>query len=134
MEKELQKAPWEIIHLLRSNGLLAKKENMDQVHRYLIECCKRIWLLIPDKGSRNGVLAAEQYLNGEIPWEEAMKTDYCSEASAFLFDQRDSTDPYVADHIDSVRNHLESCELLLCPPQKIDNIHELLKEAAYFAN
>jgi len=134
MEEELSKPPWEIIYLLNSKGLLKKKENMDQVHRYLVECAKRIWILIPDSGSRKGVLAAEQFLNGLIDWETAYEADWYSEASAFLFDYSESTEPKVKAYVGLIAAKLSDCEELLCPPETIDNIQELLKNAAYFAN
>ncbi|GAB5387022.1 MAG: hypothetical protein Alis3KO_41450 [Aliiglaciecola sp.] len=134
MEKHLSKPPWEIIYLLKSKGVLEKKENMDQIQRYLVECCKRIWILIPDSGSRKGVLAAEQFLNGEILWETAYETDWYSEASAFLFDYSDPTEPQVKKYVNAVAAQLSEYEELLCPPQKISNIQGLLKDAAYFAN
>lgn len=130
----MSKPPWEIIYLLKSKGTLEKKENMDQIQRYLIECCKRIWTLIPDSGSRKGVLAAEQFLNGDIGWETAYETDWYSEASAFLFDYSEPTEPEVKSYINAISSNLPEYEALLYPPQKISNIQGLLRDAAYFAN
>ena len=40
----------------------------------------------------------------------------------------------MSKYIDAVNENQAEYEALLCPPSKIHNIHELLKDAAYFAN
>ena len=60
--QECKESSWEIIFLLRENGYLKDPESMTMIQKYLLECCRRIWDLIPDSGSRKGVEAAEKTL------------------------------------------------------------------------
>ena len=109
---------------------------MDQVHLYLIKCSRRIWGLIPDIGSRKGIEAAENYLNGIITQEEAYKADWPSEASAFLFDYSDASDKKINLYTNTVISNISKYESILVPPQEIkpETVQSLLKNAAYFAN
>ncbi len=83
-----------------------------------------------------GVEAGEKYCRGEIAWEEARKTDWHSEASAFLFDYNDENDPNVASFVAQVTQGRDKIERLLVPGSSSEgqSVRELLKDAAYFAN
>ncbi|MEL7536218.1 MAG: hypothetical protein AAFM91_04060 [Pseudomonadota bacterium] len=107
------------------------------IHQYLLACCRRIWILLPDKGSRMGVMAAERYYQGKLSWQQVLEIDYQSEASAFLFDYCTSDDwPTIAGYVEEVNRSIQEAASLLVPPRPlhVDSIADLLKDAAYFAN
>ncbi len=83
-----------------------------------------------------GVEAGEKYCRGEIAWEEARKTDWHSEASAFLFEYNDENHPEVASFVAQVTQDHDKIERLLVPTSSYheQSVRELLKDAAYFAN
>lgn len=83
-----------------------------------------------------GIEAGEKYCSGEISWEEALKTDWYSEASAFLFDYNDEGDPNVASYVELISQDRDNLERLLVPPNSFgeQSVRELLRDAAYFAN
>ena len=83
-----------------------------------------------------GVEAGEKYCRGEMDWEEARRTDWHSEASAFLFDYNDEANPEVASFVAQVTQDRGSIERLLVPACSFEeqSVRELLKDAAYFAN
>lgn len=128
-----KKSACEIVLELKLGGYLSANEDMNAVHRYLLECCRRIWVLLPDEGSRNGVVAGEEYLRGRISWEQARKYDYGSEGSAFMFDYAEEGDQRVYEHINQ---NISSIHSLLVPPFDIADVsaNRLLIDAAYFAN
>jgi len=134
--QECKESSWEIIFLLRENGYLKDPESMTMIQKYLLECCRRIWDLIPDSGSRKGVEAAEKLCRGEISWNVAIDTDWYSEGSAFLFEYGKDTDPEIAYYIGQINLQRTTIGSLLVPPTYMGsiNIRELLMEAAYFAN
>ena len=133
---ECEESSWEIIFILRANGFLQDPESMTIIHKYFLECCRRIWDLIPDSGSRKGVEAAEKLCRGEISWDVAIDTDYYSEGSAFLFEYGKDTDPEIAYYIGQINLQRTTIGSLLVPPTYMGSIdiRELLMEAAYFAN
>ncbi len=83
-----------------------------------------------------GVEAGEKYCKGEVAWEEVRRADWHSEASAFLFDFNDETDPGVALYVAQVKQKRDKYERLLVPSSSYDQqtVRELLRDAAYFAN
>lgn len=83
-----------------------------------------------------GVEAGEKYCRGEMTWAEARKTDWHSEASAFLFDYGDEDNPEIASFVAQVSQDRNEIERLLVPAFSFDEqpVRELLKDAAYFAN
>ena len=127
---------WEVIFLLKENGHLDDPICMNIIHKYFLECCRRIWNLIPASGSRKGVKAAEKYCNGKISWKEASKMDWYSEASAFMYEMSDESDSEVSKYINQIEVIRDSVGDLLVPPQKVASadIKLLLMDAAYFAN
>ena len=134
--KKYYESAWELIFLLKENGHLKDTESMMLIHRYFLECCRRIWILLPDSGSKKGVEAAEKYCSGEISWDEAYEVDWYSEASAFLFEQRKETDLAISHYIDEVKARKGEIGSMLVPPREIasSEIKDLLTDAAYFAN
>lgn len=117
-------------------GHLRDSAEASSVHKYLLACCRRIWPLIPDSGSRMGVEAGERFCRGEIAWEEAREADWHSEASAFLFDYNDENHPEVASFVSQVIQDRDKIERLLIPASSFreESVRELLKDAAYFSN
>ena len=133
---ECKNSAWMFIFYLREGGHLEDPRSMQIIHKYLLECCRRIWDLLPDEGSRKGVEAAEKYCRGEITWEQASETDWHSEGSAFLFEYREDSDPDLIEHIGQINLKRTTVGRLLVPPVYMGgiDIKELLKAAAYFAN
>jgi hypothetical protein len=119
-----------------STANLRRGEEVTSIQKYLLACCRRIWPLIPDSGSRRGVAAGEKYCRGEFTWEGVQEADWYSEASAFLFDYFDENDPQVASFIAQVSQDRDKIERLLVPAYSFhqQSVRELLKDAAYFAN
>jgi len=127
---------WQLIFRLKEDGHLDDEESMMLIHKYLLECCRRIWSLLPDSGSRKGVEAAEKYCSGKISWSEASEMDWYSEASAFLFENGDDTDPDISQYLCQINSKKEEIGNLLVPPREIVSagVKDLLMDAAYFAN
>ena len=136
IDQECKESAWEIIYLLREGGHLQDSGSMTIIQKYLLECCRRIWVLLPDSGSRKGVEAAEKLCRGEISWEKAVETDWYSEGSAFLFEYAKDSAPEVAEYIGQINLQRTTIGRLLVPPVYMGtiDIKELLMEAAYFAN
>ena len=136
VNQECEESAWEIIYLLRENDHLKDPSSMTIIQKYLLECCRRIWELIPDSGSRKGVEAAEKLCRGEISWDEAMVTDWYSEGSAFLFEYGNETDPEISEYISQINLQRTTIGNLLVPPVYMGSvdIKDLLMDAAYFAN
>lgn len=87
-----------------SDGV-ARHETNDQLvhlHQYLLLCARRIWPLLPEEGSRMGIIAAESYYKGEIDWAKAYEADWHSEGSAFLFDYGDAADEFVIKNVQAI--------------------------------
>jgi hypothetical protein len=107
-----------------------------RIHRYLIACCRRIWRLLPDKGSRLGIEVAERFVEGEASVRKLRKTAWYAEESAFTIDY-DTDPPAVQRWIEQTRA-IARHELaaLLYPPDLADelDIRRLLMRAAYFAH
>jgi hypothetical protein len=106
------------------------------LHRYYLTCCRRILLLLPEQGSRDGVEMGEQFLNGAVSAEALSKFNWHTEAAAFGFDYNthpEYTDPLVAEVRALSKGELRS---MLHPPEIADEIEprELLTRAAYFAD
>jgi hypothetical protein len=131
-----KKSACEIVLELKLGGYLSANEDMNAVHRYLLECCRRIWVLLPDEGSRNGVVAGEKYLRGMINWGQTRKYDYDSEGSAFMFDYAEEGDQRVDEHIRHINQNIVLIRNLLVSPFDIADVSakRLLIDAAYFAN
>ena len=136
VDQVCEESSWEVIYLLRELGHLKDPESMTIIQKYLLECCRRIWELLPDSGSRKGVEAAEKLCRGEISWEDAMETDWYSEGAAFLFEYGKDTDPEISEYIGQINLQRTTIGRLLVPPVYMGeiDIKELLMEAAYFAN
>ncbi|MEN7344377.1 MAG: hypothetical protein AAAFM81_15605 [Pseudomonadota bacterium] len=135
---------WEHVYRLQDvdgvftvvTGGLRDSAEVSSVHKYLLACCRRIWPLIPESGSRMGVEAGEKYCRGEISWKEARETDWHSEGSAFIFAYNEDDDPAVAPYIAQISQDRAAIERLLVPASSFasQSVRELLTDAAYFAN
>jgi hypothetical protein len=103
-----------------------------KLHRYYVACCRAIWPLLPQQGSREGVEVAERYLDGEATREELLKVDYEVEGAAFNLDYH--VNPrgirlWVKAARGISKNKLRS---MLHPVQAVSR--ELLTRAAYFVD
>jgi len=136
VNQDCKESSWEIVYLLRENGHLKDPESMNIIQKYFLECCRRIWPLLPDSGSRKGVEAAEKLCLGQISWEVAMDSDWYSEGSAFLFEYGKESDPEISEYIGQINLQRTIISRLLVPPVYMGgiDIKELLMDAAYFAN
>jgi hypothetical protein len=107
-----------------------------QLHRYYLACCRAIWKLLTQEGSRNGVIVAERHLAGELSTEELYKANYDCEGAAFNIDY--NCDPEaIQGWVEQTRAiPVEELRDMLHPPEAavLIETRELLKRAAYFAD
>ena len=107
-----------------------------KLHRYFLACCRRIWKLLPQEGSRRGVAVAERYLLGKATEGELSEADWHVEGAAFNIDY--NCEPEAIAHWVEQTRQIPEAELraMLHPPQSVLEIdaHELLLRAAYFAD
>jgi hypothetical protein len=102
---------------------------------FYISCCRRIWSLLPDHETRNGVQVAEKWLDGNASDSELNARDYYVEGAAFGIDYKTSPDElrqWIAD-VDTIP---EAELYAILAPQVSDrpDSYKLLKSAAYFAH
>lgn len=62
-------------------------ELVRRLHRYLLMCCRAIWPLLPDEGSRRGVEVAELFVDGRATEEEFFHAEWGAEGAAFSWEQ-----------------------------------------------
>ncbi len=106
------------------------------LHRYYVACCRRIWRLLPQEGSRRGIEVAERYLVGHATDDELSKVNWDCEGAAFNINydcEPDAIRRWVAD----VRA-IPAAEMvaMLNLPGTLPEVdaRELLLRAAYFAD
>jgi hypothetical protein len=103
-----------------------------KLHRYYVACCRAIWQLLPQQGSREGVEVAERYLEGEATREELRKVDYEVEGAAFNLDYNGNPRDirlWVQAARAISKNKLRA---MLHPVEAVSR--ELLTKAAYFVD
>ena len=108
-----------------------------KLQEYYVACCRSIWKLLPDKGSRRGIKVAERFLEGTAKNEHLVAIDGISEASAFLFDYGDEDDPTILRYVEQVRAIPEAeFRAMIHQPGAISELstRDLLTWAAYFAS
>ena len=105
------------------------------MHRFYIACCRRIWPLLPDKESRNGVEVAEQWLDGHLSDSALNECDYHVEGAAFGIDYKSSPDELGGwiSIVDAIPEP-ELNSLLSSHNADRPDSYQLLKSAAYFAH
>lgn len=115
------------------------RESLDflaMLYDYYLRCCRAIWELLPQQGSRWGVEVAERFLAGEASVGDVHAADYDCEGAAFLLDY--ASRPAVVRALVERTKSIPSDRLraMLHPPESADEIEtrELLKRAAYFAD
>jgi hypothetical protein len=106
------------------------------LHRYFVACCRRIWRLLPQEGSRRGIEVAERYLAGGATDEELSEVNWDVEGAAFNIDysrQPEAIERWVAE-VQAIPK--EEIAAMLNPPGVMRDIdaRKLLKQAAYFAD
>jgi hypothetical protein len=103
---------------------------------YYLRCCRAIWKLLPQEGSRAGVEVAERFLAGEANADEVHEVNWSTEGAAFLLDY--NSDPDEVRRLVAQTRAIPEAELrsMLYPPGAASEIEtrELLKRAAYFAD
>lgn len=106
------------------------------LHAYYLQCCRAIWKLLPQEGSRVGVQVAERFLAGHASFEEVHEADYEAEGAAFLFDYR--SDQNEVECLVEQARAIPDNEMrqMLHQPEAARAIEtcELLKRAAYFVD
>jgi hypothetical protein len=106
------------------------------LHRYFVACCRRIWRLLPQEGSRRGIEVAERYLAGEATDDELDEVDWHCEGAAFNINyncEPEAIQRWVAE----VRAiPADEMAAMLSPPGAAPGVdeQELLMRAAYFAD
>jgi len=112
------------------------------LHRYFLACCWKIKHLIPQKGLRNGLVGAENWIDGLITYEEFHDLEWHAEAEAFAFEYRSDLEDeeyqeYLAgpDHQETV-NEIKA---LIASIKELDGMpyeqaRQLLMDAAYFTD
>jgi hypothetical protein len=107
-----------------------------QLHRYFVACCRRIWRLLPQQGSRRGIEVAERYLAGAATDEELSAVNWDAEGAAFNIDY--NCDPEAIERWVAEVRAIPPQEMaaLLDPPGVGRDLEprQLLKRAAYFAD
>ena len=97
-----------------------------QLHRFLIDCCWKHKDLIPQKGLRDGLKGAEQYLAGEIGVEELGRLNWHAEAEAFHIDYAETS-----EELADIKRLIASIPRVRAMP--FEAAREILLRAAYFA-
>lgn len=90
----------QLIELRRRCAHGAGPEFERRLQAYYLECCRRIWPLLPQEASRAGVEAAECYLRGEVSTEELWRSEWLAEGAALAIDthhEPESIRRWVAD-------------------------------------
>ncbi len=102
------------------------KSLIPTLHRYFLACCWKIQHLIPQKHLRNGIVSAEQWIEGEIDDEELNRLNWHAEAECFRIDYAKTPENFecIQKLVDEIP------ELQGMPFEEAKNI---LKKAAYFA-
>ncbi len=105
-----------------------------RLHRFYLACARKIWNLLPQRESREGIEIAEQYLDGTVSRKEFEAAEYNSEGAAFNIDydcQPELIEGWVQDLCDT-RGAVE--HRLIVGAESRTLARDLLKDAAYFAH
>lgn len=128
---------WEQIRELQITGRIHDPQVKSAIHEYLLACCRRIWFLLPESGSQEGVTIAENYCRGITKEYDSGRADYCSEASAFAFQYGETDDLMIGVYESRVIDQSDLVYQLLVPPTMIEEratARTLLTNAAFFAH
>jgi hypothetical protein len=99
---------------------------VSQIHRFLIACCWKHQHLIPQKGLRDGLRAAESWIAGNIDYEQLNSANWYAEADAFALDYASSP-----AEISEVERLIAGIKQLRSLP--FAEARKVLLDAAYFA-
>jgi hypothetical protein len=126
-------------------------------HRYLLACCRAIWVLLPLEESRRGVEVAERYIDGQATREEFGTAEWDAEGAAFFlelfeWEPTGEEDPEARQarirHEEDrrARSELLARQVQAIPPLELRRLvrptandleispRQLLSDAAYFAD
>jgi len=106
------------------------------LHRYFLACCRRIWRLLPQEGSRHGIEVAERYVVGEANEGDLRSANWHCEGAAFNIDydcDPETIQGWVAEVWAIPAGEMAA---MLNPPGAALEVdaQELLLRAAYFAD
>lgn len=106
------------------------------IYSFYLASCRNIWQLLPQEESRKGIELAEQFIAGEILWEQVSEYNWNTEGAAFLIDY-DTEPDLIAEWVKEVESIPDSsmAELLnLQENRERPEPRKLLLNAAYFAD
>jgi hypothetical protein len=118
-------APYMLLGLRDEHGDFLATQVL-QLHKFLVECCWKHQNLIPQKGLRDGLRAAEMWMAGKIDDEKLMEANWYAEAEAFTFDCAVSP-----DEIAEIESLIAGIDEVRALPFAV--ARETLHSAAYFA-
>jgi hypothetical protein len=105
------------------------------LHRYYLACCRAIWKLLPDRRSRNAIVVAERYLEGQAGDDDLYKAEWSAEAIAFgmTYEGQPKVHQWIAQ-VEALP--VDELRAMIHPPEAIANLstHTLLTRAAWFAD
>jgi hypothetical protein len=137
MARESSSVP-ELIDTLRRAWLGSDTDFERKLHAYYVACCRAIWPLLPQDGSRDGVAIAERYLRGDATDADLRRADRGTEGAAFTIDYNSDPDAiarWVGDVWAMPREQLRGLlQMQTVDPFADISARTLLKEAAYFAD
>jgi hypothetical protein len=117
-------APDMLLSLRQAHGDFLGRQVL-QLHKFLVACCWKHQHLIPQKGLRDGLRAAERWIAGKIDDEELNRANWYAEAEAFAIDYAASS-----DEIAEVESLIAAIDELRALP--FADAREKLLAAAYF--
>lgn len=102
------------------------RDQIIQLHRFLIACAWKHSNLIPQQGLREGLRGAERWISGEIDDEELNRLNWHAEAEAFKLDYAEEPDELrdIAELISGIKE---------LDGMTFQNARQALLKAAYFA-
>ena len=128
--------PYAMILELRAHWRHDPEELERRLHAYYLACCRRIWRLLPQKGSRRGVEVAELYIAGRATPEELDAANYAAEGAAFNIDydcNPEAIREWVRE-VDAMPDDELAAMLNPAAPDACFTTRQLLLNAAYFAD
>ena len=111
--------------------------SLDQdLRRYYLACCRRIWRFLPQAESQRGVEVAERHAQGAATEEELAEANYYAEGAAFVIDY--DTDPALLHEMEAAIRAIEAPLMVDLLGRSLEELgwspRELLMRAAYFVD
>lgn len=115
-----------MLHSLHEQHSEFFSQHIRDIQHFLIACCWKHKHLIPRSGLVDGFRGAEQWLDGEIDYEELNRLNWHAEAEAFDLDYSKAP-----EDLDRISDMIAGISELDGVP--FDEARELLTRMAYFA-